>query len=119
MVQKRLIGIGVVILIGILLVATLVVSSLIAYVNTLVQDSAPQLEVWLNLADQGLMYLLIPRRLAGGDFDGVSSCCQSLLGRILFAVLFYQRSLWRSGLVGGAVGLGLHDGDGNFLRCRI
>ena len=60
MVQKRLIGIGVVILIGILLVATLVVSSLIAYVNTLVQDSAPQLEVWLNLADQGLMYLLMP-----------------------------------------------------------
>ena len=59
-VQKRLIGIGVVILIGILLVATLVVSSLIAYVNTLVQDSAPQLEVWLNLADQGLMYLLMP-----------------------------------------------------------
>ena len=60
MVQKRLIGIGVVILIGILLVGTLVLSSLIAYVNTLVQDSAPQLEVWLNLADQGLMYLLMP-----------------------------------------------------------
>lgn len=60
MVQKRLIGIGVVILIGALLVATLVLSSLIAYVNTLVQDSVPQLEIWLNLADQGLMYLLMP-----------------------------------------------------------
>lgn len=60
MVQKRLIGIGVVILIGVLLVATLVLSSVIAYVNTLVHDTAPQMEGWLNLADQGLMYLLMP-----------------------------------------------------------
>ncbi len=60
MVQKRLIGIGVVILIGVLLVATLVLSSVIAYINTLVQDTAPQVESWLNLADQGLMYLLMP-----------------------------------------------------------
>jgi membrane protein len=60
MIQKRLIGIGVVVLIGLLLVGMLVLSSLIAYVNTLVQDTAPQLEVWLNLADQGLMYLLMP-----------------------------------------------------------
>ncbi len=60
MVQKRLIGIGVVILVGIVLLATLVLSSAIAYLHTLVHDSMPQLEMWLKFADQGLLYLLMP-----------------------------------------------------------
>lgn len=60
MIQKRLVGIGVVIIVGVLLLATLVLSSVIAYLNTLVHDSMPQIEMWLQFADQGLLYLLMP-----------------------------------------------------------
>lgn len=60
MVQKRLIGIGVVVVVGVLLLATLAIGSVLAYLNTLVQESMPQLEFWLKLADQGLLYLLMP-----------------------------------------------------------
>lgn len=60
MIQKRLIGIGVVILVGVLLLATLVLNSAIAYLNSLVQDTMPQLEIWLRFADQGLLFLFMP-----------------------------------------------------------
>ena len=60
MVQKRLIGILVVVFVGVLLLATLVLSSIIAYLNSMWTDSYPGLEQWLNLADRGLAYLLMP-----------------------------------------------------------
>lgn len=60
MVQKRLIGIVVVVFVGILLLGTLVLSSMIAYLNNVWTDSYPGLEQWLNLADRGLAYLLMP-----------------------------------------------------------
>ena len=60
MVQKRLVGIGVVIFVGVLLLATLILSSTIAYLGSMWSDSYPSLEQWLNLADRGLAYLLMP-----------------------------------------------------------
>ena len=60
MVQKRLVGIGVVIFVGVLLLATLVLSSTIAYLSSVWSDSYPSLEHWLNLTDRGLAYLLMP-----------------------------------------------------------
>ena len=60
MIQKRLVGIGVVIFVGVLLLATLVLSSVIAYLHNVWSDSYPSLEQWLNLADQGLAYFLMP-----------------------------------------------------------
>ena len=63
MIQKRLIGIAMVVLVGVLLLATLVLSSILAYLNTLVQDTVPQfpqLQMWLKFVDQGLLYLLMP-----------------------------------------------------------
>ena len=60
MVQKRLIGIAVVIVVGVLLLGTLVLSSAIAYLNTLVQDTVLPVHMWLKFADQGLLYLLMP-----------------------------------------------------------
>ena len=60
MVQKRLVGIGVVIFVGVLLLATLVLSSAIAYLHNIWSDTYPGLEHWLNLVDQGLAYFLMP-----------------------------------------------------------
>ncbi len=60
MIQKRLVGIGVVVFVGVMLLGTLVLSSVIAYFNSMWSDSYPGLVQWLNLADHGLVYLLMP-----------------------------------------------------------
>lgn len=60
MVQKRLVGIGVVVCVGVLLLGTLILSSTLAYLNSVWSDSYPGLVQWLNLADRGLVYLLMP-----------------------------------------------------------
>ena len=60
MVQKRLIGIGVVVFVGVLLLGTLVLSSTVAYLESMWSDSYPLLVQWLDLADRGLVYLLMP-----------------------------------------------------------
>ena len=58
--QKRLIGIGMVLIIGILLVTALLINSAIAYLSGLMNESYPGAVTWLNLADRGLSYLLLP-----------------------------------------------------------
>lgn len=60
MVQKRLIGIGVVVFVGVTLLGTLALSSTVAYLESMWSDSYPGLVQWLNLADRGLVYLLMP-----------------------------------------------------------
>ena len=59
-IQKRLVGIGVVIFVGILLLGALVLSSSIAYLNSTWFNEYPGLVEWLNLAESGLAYLLMP-----------------------------------------------------------
>ncbi len=59
-IQKRLIGVAMVLLVGVLLIATLSMGSAIAFLNRLVNDSYPQLTTWLNLADRSLTFLLMP-----------------------------------------------------------
>jgi membrane protein len=59
-VQKRLIGVGMVLVVGVLLVAALVLNSAIAYLNALVEGSYPVAVTWLNLADRSLSFLLMP-----------------------------------------------------------
>ncbi len=56
--QKRLIGIGMVLLAGALLVGTLMLSSAITYLNTVFADGI--MAYWLNLADRSLSFLLMP-----------------------------------------------------------
>ena len=58
-VQKRLIGVGMVLIAGVLLIGTLGLGSAIAYLNQLV-DGFPRIVGWLNLADRSLSFLLMP-----------------------------------------------------------
>ena len=59
-IEKRLIGVAMVLVVGVLLIATLSVGSAISYLNRLVHDSYPQLTTWLSLADRSLSFLLMP-----------------------------------------------------------
>ena len=58
-IQKRLLGVGMVLLVGVMLTAALGLNSAFAYVNTLVEGQ-PTLLGWLNLADRSLTFLLMP-----------------------------------------------------------
>ncbi len=58
-IQKRLIGVGMVLTAGVLLIATLGVGSAIAYLNQFVDDF-PRIVGWLNIADRSLSFLLMP-----------------------------------------------------------
>jgi len=86
MVQKRLVGIGVVVFVGVLLLGTLALSSTVAYLESMWSDSYPGLVQWLNLADRGLVYLLMP---------------------VIFAVMFWffpaapvkWRDVWLAGIL--------------------
>ena len=57
--QKRLVGVGMVLVAGLLLIGTLMLGSVIAYVNGLV-DSYPHISSWLSLADRSMSFLLMP-----------------------------------------------------------
>ena len=63
-IQKRLIGIGMVLLAGFSLIGSVALGSVIAYLEHLVQDSYPMLTTWLNLADRSWSLLLMPFVLA-------------------------------------------------------
>ena len=58
-IQKRLIGVGMVMIVGLILIAVLVLDSTMAYLNSLVVDY-PRLVVWISLADRSLSFLLMP-----------------------------------------------------------
>lgn len=58
-VQKRLVGVGMVIVVGLLLIAALVMESVIAYLQEFA-GGYPQLVTWLGLADRSLSFLLMP-----------------------------------------------------------
>ena len=58
-VQKRLVGVGMVIVVGLLLIAALVLDSAITYLNELAVGY-PRLVGWLGLADRSLSFLLMP-----------------------------------------------------------
>ncbi len=86
--QKRLIGIGMVLLAGALLVGTLMLSSAITYLNTMF--SGDVMAYWLNLADRSLSFLLMP---------------------LIFAIIFWffpsakiqWRDVWPAGLLTAAI----------------
>lgn len=58
-IRKRLIGIGMVLIVGVLLIAILLMESTMAYIRTLV-DGYPSVLGWLMLADKSLSYFLMP-----------------------------------------------------------
>jgi len=58
-VQKRLVGVAMVIVVGLLLIAALILESVIAYLNELA-EGYPQLVTWLGVADRSLSFLLMP-----------------------------------------------------------
>ena len=58
-VQKRLVGVGMVIVVVLLLIAALVMESVIAYLQEFA-GGYPQLVTWLGLADRSLSFLLMP-----------------------------------------------------------
>ncbi len=60
LIKQRIVGLGVVATVGITLLAMLVISSIITYLNSLVSDDYPRLVEWLTLADSGLVFLLMP-----------------------------------------------------------
>jgi membrane protein len=59
-VEKRLLGIGMVLIAGLSLLGALVLDSAMAYINQLVEGSYPRAVIWLNLADRSLSFLLMP-----------------------------------------------------------
>lgn len=58
-IQKRLVGMLMVIVIGLLLIAVLVLQSAVGYLNGFI-DQYPVLVAWLNAADRSLTFLLMP-----------------------------------------------------------
>jgi membrane protein len=58
--QKRLIGIGIVIAIGILLITAILINSAVAYLTTAMNEYYPGAVTWLNLLDRSLSFLLLP-----------------------------------------------------------
>ncbi|MEM7782332.1 MAG: YihY/virulence factor BrkB family protein [Planctomycetota bacterium] len=58
--QKRLIGIGMVFLMGVLLITSLIINSAFTYLSSLVDGSYPVLVGWLSFADRGFSFLLMP-----------------------------------------------------------
>lgn len=59
-IRKRLVGVLMVLVAGILLLGTLALGSVIAYLNGLMGGKFPQLTTWLNLIDRGLSFVLMP-----------------------------------------------------------
>lgn len=59
-VKQRLVGVGMVLIAGIILLATIVLSTSITHIA----ESYPVAKSWLNLADRSVSYLLIPSLLA-------------------------------------------------------
>jgi len=59
-IQKRLIGVGMVLIVGLLLIAALVLDSTMAFLTELVSGSYPRTERWLSLIDRSLSFLLMP-----------------------------------------------------------
>lgn len=59
-IEKRLLGVGMVLIAGLGLMGALVIDSALAYLNQLVEGSYPRAVIWLNLADRSLSYLLMP-----------------------------------------------------------
>jgi len=59
-IRKRLVGVLMVLVAGILLLGTLALGSVIAYLNGLMNGQHPTLTTWLNLADRGLSFVLMP-----------------------------------------------------------
>ncbi|MGI9497586.1 MAG: YihY/virulence factor BrkB family protein [Mariniblastus sp.] len=58
-IRKRLIGVGMVLVVGIMLIGALITDSIMAYISTMV-EGYPQLVTWLSLFDRSLSYLLMP-----------------------------------------------------------
>jgi membrane protein len=58
--RNRLVGVVMVVVLGALLISTLALSSLIAFINQLLEKSYPQLTFWLSFADRGLSFILVP-----------------------------------------------------------
>ncbi len=135
--EKRLLGIGMVLIAGLSLLVALVLDSAMAYLNQLVEGSYPQAVIWLNLADRSLSFLLMPfifavmfrffpstedsvaRCLAGRYPDGAAGCRQSKPDRALPAIFNRQRSLRSGGLTGCVIDLGSHHRAGDFFRSRL
>jgi membrane protein len=59
-VRKRLIGVAMVLIAGILLIGTMMVGSVVSYIDNLFEDSLPTLILWLNLVDRSLSLILMP-----------------------------------------------------------
>lgn len=59
-IRKRLIGVLMVLVAGILLIGTLALGSVIAYLNQLMDGAYPHLAASLNLVDRGLSFILMP-----------------------------------------------------------
>lgn len=59
-IQKRLVGVAMVLIVGLMLIGALVLDSTMTYLNELVAGRYPQTESWLSLADQSLSFLLMP-----------------------------------------------------------
>jgi len=58
-IQKRLLGVAMVLLVGVMLTAALILNSAFTYMSTLV-EGYPTIDSWLSLADRGLSFLLMP-----------------------------------------------------------
>lgn len=59
-IQKRLLGVGMVLVVGLALLAALILNSVLGYLNSLFEGTYPSLVIWLSLADRSLSFLLMP-----------------------------------------------------------
>lgn len=59
-VQKRMIGVAMVLVAGVLLIGSLTLDTVLACLNQWLEGTYPTLRTWLGLADRGLSFVLIP-----------------------------------------------------------
>ena len=134
--QKRGIGILMVLFVGLLLIGALVLNSVEAYLTQLVEGQAFLIS-WLKLADRGLSFLLLADcvladvlvragnqdpfvgRYPSWNLNGDAGFGQSIHHPIVPAVFVHQRSLWRRRFIGCDADLDLHYLLGCVLRSLI
>ena len=91
--KKRLIGVVMVLVAGILLIGTMMVGSVFTYLNSIFDGSYPRVTTWLNLIDRSLSLILMP---------------------LVFAFIFWffpatkmkWLDVWPASVIDGAVALG-------------
>jgi membrane protein len=113
-IRNRLVGVVMVLMVGGLLIATLALSSAIAYLNQLLDGNYPRLTSWLSLTDRGLSFILMPfvlsmmfwyfpaRKIKWRDMLPAAGLTAALLAASRYLIEIYLRVSTASEVYGAA-----------------